>query len=231
MILGGIQPFTTIDYPNKLAAVFFSKGCPLRCPYCQNPSLQQVSNKSDLAWSIAEQFMKSRKGLLDAVVFSGGEPLIQYDLKEAMLYAKENGFLVGLHTSGVSLSAFERVISVVDWVGLDVKTCFDLYNERLGCSGNIQTEQCLDLLLKLNKDFEVRTTLDPRVISVDELMCLAKCLSNKGVKTFAIQEYHAFPEAKEIPDSIQTKAYFKDDVLKKIECLFENFIVRRSGGI
>ena len=59
MILGGIQPFTTIDYPNKLAAVFFSKGCPLRCPYCQNPSLQQVSNKSDLAWYIAEQFMKS----------------------------------------------------------------------------------------------------------------------------------------------------------------------------
>lgn len=231
MILGGIQPFTTIDYPNKLAAVFFSKGCPLRCPYCQNPSLQEVSDKSDLDWSVAEQFMESRRRLLDAIVFSGGEPLIQRDLKEAMLSAKEKGFLVGLHTSGVSLSAFERVISVVDWVGLDVKTCFNLYNKKLNCSKNIQTEQCLDLLLKLNKDFEVRTTLDPRVVSVDELIELAECLSNKGVKTFAIQEYHTFPEAKDVPDIIQTKAYFKEDVLKKIECLFENFIVRRSGGL
>lgn len=231
MILGGIQPFTTIDYPNKLAAVFFSKGCPLRCPYCQNPSLQEVSNVSDLDWSVAEQFMDSRKKLLDAIVFSGGEPLIQHDLKEAMLCAKNKGFLIGLHTSGVSLSAFERVVSIVDWVGLDVKTCFDLYSERLHCSKNIQTEQCLDLLLKVKKDFEVRTTLDPRVISVDELISLSEYLSKKGVKTFAIQEYHTFPEAKNVPDIIQTKAYFKEDVLKKIESLFDHFIVRRSGGL
>ena len=172
IVLGGIQPFTTIDYPEKLSAVFFLKGCPLRCPYCQNPALQEISTESTLSWTVAEQFMQSRKKLLDAIVFSGGEPLIHTGLKESMLEAKENGFLVGLHTSGVSYNALESVISIVDWIGFDVKTLFDKYEERIPYSNSKQVMKCLELILSTNKNFEARTTLDPRIISVDEVrMC------------------------------------------------------------
>ena len=228
IVLGGIQPFTTIDYPNKLSAVLFLKGCPLRCPYCQNPVLQEISNESTLSWTVAEQFMQSRKKLLDAIVFSGGEPLIHTGLKEAMLEAKENGFLVGLHTSGVSYHALESVISLVDWVGFDVKTVFDKYEKRIPHSNSQQVMQCLELLLKTNKDFEARTTLDPRVISVDELRTLSKILSSLGVKNYAIQEYHTFPGEKNPPKKEEAMQYFNDELLDSIKCLFDKFDVRRS---
>lgn len=228
MILGGIQPFTMIDYPDKLAAVFFTKGCPLRCPYCQNPTLQELSDESTLQWSVARSFMESRRKLLDAIVFSGGEPLIQKDLKGAMLEAKELGFLVGLHTSGVSLSSLENVISVVDWVGLDIKTLFNKYEERIPNSRYQQVKGCLDLLLQTRKDFEVRTTLDPRVIKKDELLMLASDLSGLGIKNYAIQEYHAFQGEKNPPDPIAVKSYFKEDFIKELKSLFNNLIVRRS---
>lgn len=228
IVLGGIQPFTTIDYPEKLSAVFFLKGCPLRCPYCQNPVLQEISTESTLSWTVAEQFMQSRKKLLDAIVFSGGEPLIHTGLKEAMLEAKENGFLVGLHTSGVSYNALESVISIVDWIGFDVKTLFDKYEERIPHSNSKQVMKCLELILSTNKNFEARTTLDPRIISVDEVRILAKILSSLGVKTYAIQEYHSFPGEKNVPKKEDVIKYFNNDLLDDIKHLFEKFEVRRS---
>ena len=91
-----------------------------------------------------------------------------------------------------------------------------------------QVMKCLELILSTNKNFEARTTLDPRIISVDEVRTLAKILSSLGVKTYAIQEYHSFPGEKDVPKKEDVIQYFNKDLLDDIKPLFEKFEVRRS---
>ena len=77
VIIGGVEPFTTVDFPGRLAAVLFFLGCPLRCPYCHNPELQDFKGKPFISWETFIEFLDSRKKLLDGIVFSGGEPFLQ----------------------------------------------------------------------------------------------------------------------------------------------------------
>ena len=84
MRIGGLTPLTTIDYPGELAAVVFCQGCPWRCPYCHNPHLQPGTGSSSIAWPEVLGFLERRRGLLDAVVFSGGEPTLHKDLSLAL---------------------------------------------------------------------------------------------------------------------------------------------------
>jgi len=228
LILGGIQSFTTIDYPGKMAAVFFCRGCPLRCPYCQNPSLQPISDVGFVGWDDARAFLKSRRNLLDAVVFSGGEPLVQKDLIPAVKEVREYGFLTGLHTSGANAEKLKGVLPFIDWVGFDVKAPFDAYDARIPRSSGKTVEKSLETLLDSGVAFEARTTLDPRVVSPGEILPLARCLAKKGVKHYAVQEYHSFPEEKNPPSKAETTAYFTTDALAGVADLFETFTVRRS---
>ena len=122
--VAGITPFTSIDFPGKLAAVAFLQGCPWQCIYCQNPWMQSRAFAPDLehsSWEELEKLLSRRKGLLDGVVFSGGEPLTDPALKSAIEEVKSLGMAVGLHTSGSYPRHLKEVIGLVDWVGLDVK--------------------------------------------------------------------------------------------------------------
>ena len=226
--IGGIQTFTTIDYPGKLAAVLFCQGCGWCCPYCHNPDLQPVENKNAVPWEQVSAFLDSRRGLLDAIVFSGGEPLLQKGLKDAVLAVKEKGFSVGLHTSGMYALRLRQVLEHIDWVGFDVKAPFDKYAERIALSNGQTVRDSLQTVIESGVKLEVRTTLDPRVIGKDELPDLAKELSGLGVKTYALQEYHSFPEEQNPPSVEDVKKYFDKDYLDEFKNLFAEFIVRRS---
>ena len=81
VVIGGVEPFTTVDFPGRLAAVFFCLGCTWRCPYCHNPELQPFSGMPVIEWAKIVEFLESRRKLLDGIVFSGGEPLWQDGLK------------------------------------------------------------------------------------------------------------------------------------------------------
>ncbi len=225
--IGGIEPFTTIDFPNRLAAVLFCLGCPLRCPYCHNVSLQDFKSPALISWETFLDFLDSRKGLLDGIVFSGGEPLSQASLFESMKVVKDKGFEIALHTSGVNIKRLEEVLPLVDWIGFDVKTRFDLYETRIAHANAQEIEHSLDLLIARGIDFEARTTLDPRVIKKSELLDLAKNLSKKGVRHFALQAYHSFPEENDAPSLYETQSFFKDATLiEEIKSLFETVILR-----
>lgn len=225
--IGGFQPFTTVDFPSRLAAVLFLRGCPLRCPYCHNAELQQLNGEDYISWDDFIAFLNHRKKLIDGVVFSGGEPLIQKDLFWAMKQVKSMGYEIGLHTSGVSDKVLLEVLPMLTWVGFDCKTLFSRY-KRIPHADGEMAEKCLDLLLKSGIEFECRTTLDPRVISVDELVDLAQYLANKGVKTFALQEFRPASFDKDAPDITQRTAYFLPNVIEKIKSFFPNLIVRRA---
>ena len=233
MNIGGLLPFTMIDFPGKLSAVVFTQGCPLRCPYCHNPELQTPAVQTDVSWGQVIELLEKRQNLLDGVVFSGGEPLLQPDIKDAIEQVRTLGFSVALHTSGVYPDKLDDILHLIDWIGLDIKAPFDKYEQASGTSSNFEmgkrAETSLDLILKAGKALEVRTTTDPRIVSKTDILRLAKILSNKGVQTYALQEYRPLNNdllAEPTPEEI--KSFYNDvDFEKQLKSLFVDFILRK----
>jgi pyruvate formate lyase activating enzyme len=123
--VGGVTALSASDYPGKLAAVVFCQGCAWRCTYCHNPHLLEPKAERTVPWDAVLRFLERRRGLLDAVVFSGGEPTLQRSLPEAMKSVKRLGYLIGLHTAGIVPRMLERVLPLVDWVAMDLKSLED----------------------------------------------------------------------------------------------------------
>jgi pyruvate formate lyase activating enzyme len=105
--------------------VVFCQGCAWRCGYCHNQHLVKKRSMDEIPWIKILEFLQKRKGLLDAVVFSGGEPTLQAGLDEAMREVKAMGYLVGLHTAGIVPRRLAEVLPLVDWVSMDVKASWD----------------------------------------------------------------------------------------------------------
>lgn len=190
MKIAAIQHFSMLDYPGKMSAIIFTQGCPLRCSYCHNAELQTIS-PGTIPFSDVISFLKSRVGLLEGIVFCGGEPLFQPDLYEAMVQIKKLGFAVGLHTSGYIYERFCEILPVVDWVGFDIKTTFKNYEKITGVSnsGNIAEKSFIKMLKhRSNLDFEIRTTVDSRYISFDDLLEIAHFLKDNNVKEWVLQQ-------------------------------------------
>lgn len=189
MQIAGITKFSMLDYPGKISAIVFCQGCPLRCPYCHNEPLQNFSETSNVSRETFLEFLESRKGLLDAIVFSGGEPLSQKDLIEKMFHVKHFGFLVGIHTSGINPENFKKILNVADWIGFDIKTSFENYDKitQVKNSGKLVKES-FEALAKSNVEFEIRTTFDSRFISIDDLFSVANTLKNHGIKKWVLQQ-------------------------------------------
>ncbi len=136
-----------------------------------------------------EERLATRRGLLDAVVFSGGEPLAQRALPEAVARMRALGFSIGLHSAGPFPRMFERILPLVDWVGFDVKTIFADYTPITGVPGSgARAEQSLKALLASGVDYEIRTTLPPGGLPGDALEALIEALNGYGVKRFVLQE-------------------------------------------
>ena len=122
--VGGLTRLSASDYPERLATVVFCQGCAWRCTYCHNPHLLSAKGTREIPWPEMLSFLRKRRGLLDAVVFSGGEPTLQPSLPAAMREVKALGYLVGLHTAGIVPRMLKRVLPLVDWVGMDLKADF-----------------------------------------------------------------------------------------------------------
>lgn len=125
--VGGLTPLSTSDYPGRLAAVVFCQGCAWRCSYCHNPHLLPAKSSGELPWEKILAFLRRRRGLLDAVVFSGGEPTLQRSLAQAMEAVKSMGYLVGLHTAGIVPGRLAQVLPLVDRVSMDVKAPWEAH--------------------------------------------------------------------------------------------------------
>lgn len=223
--LGGIVPLTSIDFPGHLAAVIFCQGCPWHCSYCHNPHLLRTDVPNTLEWAEVMRFLQERVGFLDGVVFSGGEPLLQPRLPEAMQAVKALGFRIALHTAGIMPARLAKVLPYVDWVGLDIKAPFHAYKKVTGLAGSgFKAEESLDLLLNAHHvDYEIRTTVDVALVRKSELEILAETLAKRGVKHFVLQACQ--PLTATIP--IQTTYLWEDTrLLEKLTGLFPVFEVR-----
>ncbi|MBR4891793.1 MAG: anaerobic ribonucleoside-triphosphate reductase activating protein [Alphaproteobacteria bacterium] len=222
--IGGLVPFTTIDYPGKLSAVLFLVGCPLRCAYCSNPHLLSVGDGEYDPERMFE-WLKQRIGKLEAIVFSGGEALMQGGVViEYMRRVKELGFKIGLHTNGFYPELLKQASDVVDWIGLDFKATRekypDLTGQHIAYDNMIRS---LDVWLDTGKEFEVRITCDPRYVSVPDLYDIADVLSGRGVKNIAIQKYiaHFEDEENKTTDAMRNQFFVDYDLREALKSMFE----------
>ncbi len=222
--IGGIAPFSTVDWPGKLACVAFLAGCPWRCPYCQNATLWSLE-AGELTEKDLFSLLEARRGLLDGVVFSGGEPLAQAEIIDAMRKAREMGFAIGLHTCGAFPERLKEALPYLDWVGLDVKAPWDTYDRatRAALTGE-KAKTCLDMLLKAGISLETRTTWHPALLSVEDIATIGHDLAARGVRNWAVQAYRSMGTTGELPD----ETVYPIDMPEGIAELFETFEFRRA---
>ena len=224
LLIGGITPFSTVDWPGKLACVAFLAGCPWRCPYCQNHALQSVDAYAQTEEDLLA-LLSARRGLLDGVVFSGGEPLAQHDVVWAAATAREMGFEVGLHTCGAYPERLREVLPLVDWVGIDVKAPWDAYDRvTLGRASGEHARESLEAILEAGVDMEARTTWHPALLSADDISAIGHDLADRGVRSWAIQAYRHIGTTGELPD----ETVYPSDVPTDLPALFGRYEFRRA---
>jgi len=188
--VGGLIPFSSTDFPGRLAAVLFLQGCPWHCGYCHNPHLLPMRGEHELDWDETLAWLDTRRGLLDAVVFSGGEPTAQSELAPAIRAVRALGFGIGLHTGGGYPRRLAEVIGSVDWVGFDIKAPSIDYAGVTGVrTSGIAAFASLDLVLAAGVAVEVRTTVHPDVTPPALLEALARELAGRGITHWVLQQF------------------------------------------
>lgn len=194
--IGGITPFSTVDWPGKIAAVCFLAGCPYRCAYCQNSGLWEMPAPG--AAAAAETFddllrlLDARRGLLDGVVFSGGEPLAQPAVVAAVRAVRERGFLVGMHTSGAYPERLAAMAGDLAWVGLDMKAPWEGWDRiTRGRGSGEKARESLHIIQEAGIDYECRTTWHPDLLTPQDLVTISHQLAEAGVAHWAVQAYRS----------------------------------------
>ena len=229
-IVGGLTAFSTIDYPDKLACVIFTQGCPWRCNYCHNSTLIPPIQKEAYSHKRILDFLKSRVNLLEAVVISGGEPTFHPGITSFITKIKNLGFLVGLHTAGIYPNKLKNILNHLDWIGLDIKSMEDKYDLITKTKHSARLAfKSLELLLDSKKEFECRTTFHPHLLTEDDMINIATKLSELGVKNYAIQNCRTIScldEKLKNPKYLDNKYMLSEKTISTIKKLFERFCMR-----
>ncbi len=241
--VAGITPFTTIDFPGKLAAVFYLQGCPWRCRYCCNSefwSLPDASLPSDHASVPAptsgvgvspekmKQFLLARKGHLDGIVFSGGEPTIHKRLPVWMSAVRALGYQVGLHTAGANPELLRAILPFCDWVGMDVKAPFHLYEKITMIPGSgTAARMSVQMLMASQVPYELRTTIHPELLSDDDVLAMIRELVSLGATRHVLQLFRPDHCAdKKLVLNYPLTAGVSDSLLIALRGLLKDFSVR-----
>jgi len=208
--VGGFTPLSTTDWPGQLAAVVFVQGCPWRCHYCHNVELQpRAAPAADQApdapaapravdWPGALRTLQRRQGLLDGVVFSGGEPTLDPALPDAMGEVRDLGFKVGLHTAGIYPDRLQAVLPLVDWVGFDLKAAWADY-ERVTAvpRSRVAVQDSLNRVMTEVRargiGCEIRTTWHPALHDDRAMGDLGAQLAVRGVREWVWQTCRPTP--------------------------------------
>lgn len=189
LAIAGLVALSTCDWPGKLVATVFLQGCPLACGYCHNPGILDPRRPGAVPWASVLDLLARRAGMLDGVVFSGGEPTRQAGLADAMTQVRAMGFGVGLHTAGPYPRRFAAVLPLCDWIGLDIKAPEHRYGAVTGvASAGPKAFACLRLALASGVDLQVRTTVDPTTMTTADVEELTATLTALGAREHVLQQ-------------------------------------------
>lgn len=179
MIIGGFMKNTFVDYPGKIASIVFTEGCNLNCWYCHNYALIENKQESKVIEEEIFNYLSSMRGLIDAVVVSGGEPTIQNGLIEFIQKIKDLGYLVKLDTNGTNPVMLEKLLelNLLDYVAMDIKAPLEKYSKI--CCRAVKTEnitKSIEIIKKSNTDYEFRTTFAPD-LTVEDINGISKLIA------------------------------------------------------
>ena len=191
MKIQGLQKLTLLDYPGRIACTVFLGGCNFRCPFCHNGGLA-LGDDADGIMSTSEllAFLDSRRGRLQAVCISGGEPTLHRDLPELISEIKSRGFEVKLDTNGTNPEMLSSLIAdgLIDYVAMDIKNSFEKYALTAGVNSNLNAvRESAALLMQGRVDFEFRTTLAKELHTAEDMEIIGKWLS--GSEKYFLQTY------------------------------------------
>lgn len=191
MKIQGFAKMTLLDYPSKVACTVFTAGCNFRCPFCHNALLVNETGEESFKTEEILSFLKKRKGLLDGVCISGGEPLLYPDIEDFLKSIKALGYSIKLDTNGSFPEKLKELVKkqLVDYVAMDVKNCMEKYPLSVGIENFdiAKIEESIDFLLSDAVDYEFRTTIVEEHHNIEDIESLAKRI--KGAKRYFLQKF------------------------------------------
>ena len=191
MHIKGLQKLTALDYPDRLACTIFTGGCNLRCPFCHNASLVKGIG-DDIDENEFFSFLDKRKGILEGVCITGGEPLLQPDIEDFIIKIKEKGYKLKLDTNGAFPDRLLNLIdkNLLDYVAMDIKNSPQKYPLTCGINRDykeffIPFKESIDILLENRVDYEFRTTVVKELHSLNDIENAGNVI--RGAKNWYLQ--------------------------------------------
>ena len=225
MKIGGLQKLTLVDYPGKVAATVFLIGCNFKCPFCQNPELvdpEKIKKQPKISEKEFFAFLDSKKGLIEGICITGGEPTIHADLIDFIKKIKNKGFLIKLDTNGSSPEMLEKLIraKLLDFIALDIKSSENNYSKASGVKVDLEKiNKSIDLIKTSGLDYEFRTTAVPGLVEKEDIEQMGEWL--KGAKKFALQQF----QNKKVLDKKFTKIEpYSEEIFKEFQKILEKYI-------
>ncbi len=220
--LAGLQKTTFIDYPEKIACIVFTQGCNFRCGYCHNPEL--FENKEPvLSVPAFFEFLNKRKGKLDGVVITGGEPTLHgKDLIEFIKEVKSLGFLVKLDTNGTHPDVLQELLNenLLDYIAMDIKAPLAKYKTitRTDIDTKI-IKKSIDMIMNSGVDYEFRTTIVKSQLSVEDLRQIGELI--QGAKRYYMQKFLA---TKILDETLMSEESYTDEEFKNLRIILEEYV-------
>lgn len=195
MNIAGLQKMTLLDFPGKVACTVFLQGCNFRCPFCHNSDLLEREGSQSIREEELLTFLKKRKGILDGVCITGGEPTLQPDLEDLIRKIKALGYPVKLDTNGSRPDVLKRLAGegLLDYVAMDIKNSPDRYPQTAGITRLDHVEESIRFLMTGRVDYEFRTTVVAELHSPEAVDSMGKWLSSLApeytIPRFYLQPY------------------------------------------
>lgn len=190
MNIRGLSKTSLVDYPGRISAVVFTGGCNMRCPFCHNPELALNSSPMQVTEDEILRFLEKRRGLIDGVTITGGEPSLQADLHEFMKKIKAMGFLVKLDSNGLNPGVISRIIEerLADYFAVDVKSSPEKYSHAAGVNADWKkVKETIELIRSSGTEYEIRTTCVPGFVDLDDISRIPEISGH--VKSYFLQQF------------------------------------------
>jgi len=230
MKIGGLQKTSLLDYPDTISAIIWTVGCDFRCPFCYNKDII-IGNVELYSEDEIFSFLKKRFGMLEGLVITGGEPLMQEDIIDFCEKVKKISYLIKIDTNGIHPKKLKELIDkkLVDYIAMDVKAPKKKYDKLTDVKTNIKKiEKSIDIIKNSTVDYEFRTTVVPNLITKEDIINIAKWL--EGAKRFYLQQFKTdIPLIS--PDLTKVAPYTKEELIKILEDIKPCFEICEVRGI
>lgn len=227
-VMNGMQRTSFIDYPGKIVSTVFFGRCNFRCPYCHNSDLVFNKGLPQIDESVLIEHLENRRGKLDGICITGGEPTLHPDLPEFIRHVKERGFLVKLDSNGTNPEMLEELFSeeLVDYIAMDIKAPKEKYAEVVKANVNTDTiQRSIDSIRKMAPDYEFRTTLIRELTDEEDLVAIGEWI--KGSKRYVLQQFRANKPLD--TECMKCRKYTKEEMegfARRLSSYFDEVFVR-----